>query len=58
MVKSKKVLRKWYDSKCDSPWDEIGPVILGDPAHPLLNWLMKAYPENEITPRWQRHFNY
>ncbi len=37
---------------------QIGPVILGDPAYPLLNWLMKGYPENPNTPYWQRHFNY
>lgn len=37
---------------------QIHLVILGDPAYPMLNWLMKAYPENTNTPRIQRHFNY
>ena len=37
---------------------DIRPVILGDPAYPHLVWLMKAYPENINTPKWQRHFNY
>jgi hypothetical protein len=36
----------------------IKPVIRGDPAYPLLNWLMKGYPENPNTPYWQQHFNY
>ena len=37
---------------------EIHPVILGDPAYPMLNWLLKGYPENVNTPRIQRRFNY
>ena len=37
---------------------EIQPVILGDPAYPLLTWLIKGYPENSNTPRIQRRFNY
>ena len=36
---------------------EISPVILGYPAYPMLSWLMKAYPEIQNTPNWQRHFN-
>ena len=26
--------------------------------YPLLNWLIKVYPENSSTPYLQRHFNY
>lgn len=37
---------------------DLNPVILGDLAYPLLNWLVKGYPENQNTPIWQCNFNY
>ena len=36
----------------------MSPLTLGDPAYPLLDWLIKAYPENQNTPNWQQNFNY
>ena len=36
---------------------EIAPFLLGDPAYPLLPWLIKGYPRNEATER-QKKFNY
>lgn len=37
---------------------DVPLVILGDPAYPLLDWLMKAFPDNgHLTPQ-QRTFNY
>ncbi|XP_059187930.1 putative nuclease HARBI1 [Centropristis striata] len=32
-------------------------MLLGDPAYPLCNWIMKGYPEGGLSED-QRHFNY
>lgn len=37
---------------------EVPLLIFGDPAYPLLSWLLKAYPETGATTQHQRYFNY
>jgi hypothetical protein len=36
---------------------EVPVFLIGDPAYPLLPWLMKAYPSNNLTEE-QKLFNY
>ena len=38
--------------------EDVPPLILADPAYPLLPWIMKGYPCNNNAPRSQRVFNY
>ena len=37
---------------------DIPLVFLGDPAYPLLPWLMKPYPDTGSLTRQQQHYNY
>jgi hypothetical protein len=38
--------------------EEIPPLILADPAYPLLPWLLKGYPRNNAAQRREKVFNY
>ena len=37
---------------------ETAPVIIGDAAYPLLNWLLKAFHETTNSTAEEKHFNY
>jgi hypothetical protein len=46
------------DRKESIAGQEIPLVLLGDPAYPLLQWLMKAFPNNGRLSQQQKTFNY
>ena len=37
---------------------EVPLLVLGDPAYPLLSWLMKAFSDNSSLSCQQKTFNY
>ena len=48
-------LPDWKKNICGT---EVPILILGDPAYPLLPWLMKPFPDTGNLTRQQQHFNY
>ena len=58
------IYRKGQNKTLFPDWTEkisgvdIPVVILGDPAYPLLRWVMKAFPDNGNLSHQQRKFNY
>ena len=49
------LLPNWTETISDK---DVPLVILGDPAYPLLPWLMKAYPDNGQLTQQKKTFNY
>ncbi|XP_064631623.1 uncharacterized protein LOC135489922 [Lineus longissimus] len=37
---------------------KVPPVILGDPAYPLLSWIVKPYPETTAITQEEKNFNH
>ena len=52
---NKELLPSWTESLGGR---DVPLVILGDPAYPLLPWVMKAFPDNGRLSSNQKTFNY
>jgi len=52
---NKPLLLDWTDQIAGRT---IPLILLGDPAYPLLPWLMKAFPDNGNLTQQQKTFNY
>ena len=64
MLANSTLYQKGQNSELLPTWTEsiggtdIPLVILGDPAYPLLSWLMKAFPDNGKLSPQQKLFTY
>ena len=52
---TKTLLPDWTEKISDV---NVPLVMLGDPAYPLLRWLMKGFPDSGNLTRAEKHFNY
>ena len=52
------ILAHFFQTEKNSNGINVPLLVLGDPANPLLPWLMKPYPDIGNLSRAQQHYNY